>query len=110
VKAQQLPTETVIAPPAIEEEEIPKKTGRGHAGVPELEAPSVASEKKPPNLPLGRDAGSSDSQDFVAPLAPTAESPTAADPGDIIDWLIQKKHTGEKLNRQVPHQRQPASE
>ena len=115
MEAQRPPTETIAAPrpapkPALAVEEIAKAADDARTGELLPAPPSVATEQKPANPPHGRAAGNTDSQGSVARTAPASKSPTAADPGDIIDWLIQKKHTGGRSQRQAPDETQPASD
>jgi general secretion pathway protein A len=115
VEAQRPPTETIADPrpapkPALAVEEITKAADDARAGEPPQAPPSVATEQKPAKPSHARVAGNADSQDFTPPRAPASKSPTAADPGDIIDWLIQKKQTGGISQRQAPDETQPASD
>jgi hypothetical protein len=79
------------------------------AGAPQAPPPAAA-EQEPVYSARDRTVAKTDRQVSVTPMAVTSEPSADADPGDIIDWLIQKKRTDGRSQRQMPDDTQPAGE
>jgi general secretion pathway protein A len=115
MKAYSSPTETIPdlqpdAPQTGDAEPIQRRAAKQLPEPPPEEKPSVASEPKPTISALPRAAGDADSPGLVTPITATSATQTPADPGDIIDWLINEKQKGENPTPQAPDEISPSKE
>jgi general secretion pathway protein A len=74
------------------------------------EKSTVVIKPKPAISAIRRTTGEADSPGPVTPIRAASEAQTDADPGDIIDWLINEKQKGGNPTPQIPDEISPSTE